>query len=407
MCWVYLLKKKSEAFETFENFHAWIENDAQSHIGSIRASNGKEYTSNEFENYIRRHGIKHQTTVPYNPPQNGVTRRKNRAILNMVSFMMFFKTIKLMFWADAILCAAYINNRCSYHVIKNKTPYEMWYGHIPSVRHLRVFGSTRYALIPKKQRNKLDARSRKCIFLGQQLDHLDRFGHAKSFQEFDNEIQHLEEGIPILDQSVEPSFEALSPPHEAPTTDDTLSDVIDRIGRLNLDLAPSQSTEQSGPSQKGPPKWLTKTLEGVRPNQVGKTRTRSSTRQNGGDVDNLDSSVDMDVSYDCELNLSTDFEPTTFKEVASYDEWKEAMQKEYDALIKNGTWKLVDPPLGTKPIRCKWVFKNKYKADGSLDKHKVKLVEKGFAQKEGVDYEETFSPTAKWATIRTLFALAT
>eukprot|EP00253_Pinus_taeda_P032392 PITA_32392 len=84
----------------------------------------------------------------------------------------------------------------------------------------------------------------------------------------------------------------------------------------------------------------------------------------------------MDVSYDCELNLSTDFEPTSFKEAFSHDEWKEAMQKEHDALIKNDTWKLVDPPLGTKPIGCKWVYKNKYKADGSLDKHKAKLVAK-------------------------------
>jgi len=58
----------------------------------------------------------------------------------------------------------------------------------------------------------------------------------------------------------------------------------------------------------------------------------------------------MDVSYDFELNLSTDFEPTSFKEVSSHDEWKEAMQKEYDALIKNDAWKWVDPLLGTKPI---------------------------------------------------------
>eukprot|EP00253_Pinus_taeda_P020805 PITA_20805 len=82
------------------------------------------------------------------------------------------------------------------------------------------------------------------------------------------------------------------------------------------------------------------------------------------------------------------------------------MQKEYDALIKNDTWKMVDPPFGTKPIGCKWVYKNEYKADGSLDKHKARLVEKGFAQKEGVDYEQTFAPIAKWATIQTLFALA-
>jgi hypothetical protein len=60
---------------------------------------------------------------------------------------------------------------------------------------------------------------------------------------------------------------------------------------------------------------------------------------------------DMDVSYDCDLNLSTNFEPTSFEEATSHDEWKESMQKEYDSLIKNGTWKLVDLPFGTKPVK--------------------------------------------------------
>jgi len=205
-----------------------------------------------------------------------------------------------MFWVDAVLCDVYIKNMCPSNSIKNKTPYEMWYGHIPLVRHLRVFVSIYYALIPKEQRNKLGARSHKSIFLGysntskayrlydevnkkfiisrdviflesskaesvveQQLDRLDRFRHEKYFQEFDNEIPHLEGGIPILDQSLESSSQALSPPHEAPTTNDTLSDVIDITGRLNIDSTPSHSTEKPGPSHKGPPKWLTKTLESV------------------------------------------------------------------------------------------------------------------------------------------------
>eukprot|EP00253_Pinus_taeda_P024063 PITA_24063 len=85
----------------------------------------------------------------------------------------------------------------------------------------------------------------------------------------------------------------------------------------------------------------------------------------------------MDVSYDFGLNLSTNFEPNSFKEASSHDEWKEAMQKEYDSLIDNGTWNLLDPPLGTKLIGYKWIDKNKYKVDGSLDKHKAMLVEKG------------------------------
>src|ERR1700722_791230 len=235
------------------------------------------------------------------------------------------------------MCCIY-KNRCPSNAIRNKTPYELWYGHVPLVKHLRVFGSTCCALIPKVHSNKLGARSRKCIFLGysntskayrlydevnkkfvisrdviflessksdnvveRQLDCLDRFAKTKSFQEFENQIPHLEGGIPILDQHVESSSEEYSPPTETPTTDDALSDVIDRIGRLNLDSLPTQSTEQRGPSQKGPPKWLTKTLESVHPDEIGKTGTRNANRQNGGDVDDSNSPVDMDVPYDCKF----------------------------------------------------------------------------------------------------------
>jgi hypothetical protein len=84
----------------------------------------------------------------------------------MVRSMLFLKNVKLMFWVDAVLCAVYVKNSSPSHALGNKTPYEMWYGCIPSVRHRRVFGSNYYALIPKEQRNKLGARSRKCIFLG-------------------------------------------------------------------------------------------------------------------------------------------------------------------------------------------------------------------------------------------------
>jgi len=108
----------------------------------------------------------------------------------------------------------------------------------------------------------------------------------------------------------------------------------------------------------------------------------------------------------CEFNFSVDCEPTCFQEATSHDQWKDAMQKEYDALIKNGQWRLVGPLIGIKPIGCKWIYKTKYKADGSLDKHKERLVAKGYAQKEGIDYTETFAPTTKWGTIRSLFAIA-
>ena len=81
----------------------------------------------------------------------------NRTIMNMVRSMVFFKNVKLMFWGDAVKCAAYLRNRSPSNSVNDKTPHEMWFGHLPLIRHLRVLGSTCYALIPKEQRNKLGA----------------------------------------------------------------------------------------------------------------------------------------------------------------------------------------------------------------------------------------------------------
>lgn len=82
----------------------------------------------------------------------------------MVCLMMCFKNVKLMFWADVVLCVEYLKNICPYNAIRNKTSYEMWYSHIPSIIHLRVFSSTCYTLIPKVRRDKVGARTHNCIF---------------------------------------------------------------------------------------------------------------------------------------------------------------------------------------------------------------------------------------------------
>jgi histone deacetylase 1/2 len=87
-------------------------------------------------------------------------------------------------------------------------------------------------------------------------------------------------------------------------------------------------------------------------------------------------------------------------------DWKSAMDTEYDALIKNQTWHLVPLRKGVNIIDCKWVYKVKRKADGNLDRYKARLVAKGFKQRYGVDYEDTFSPVVKHATIRTILSIA-
>ena len=95
-----LLKQKYEEYETLKKIHIWIENEAQYHIGTLHIDNGKEYTSNDFDNYFCQHGIRHQTTIPYNPQQNGVVESMHKTLLNMVRSMLFLKNDNLMFWGD-------------------------------------------------------------------------------------------------------------------------------------------------------------------------------------------------------------------------------------------------------------------------------------------------------------------
>ena len=75
-------------------------------------------------------------------------------------------------------------------------------------------------------------------------------------------------------------------------------------------------------------------------------------------------------------------------------------------MMKNQTWDLTPLPSRKKPIGCKWVYKVKYNADGTLDKYKARLVAKGFSRREGIDYEETFVPTTKMSTIRLVLAIS-
>ena len=91
MWWVYLLKEKSQVFDVFKKFHFLITNEAQLTFGTITTDNGGEYTSHAFETYLQENGIKHQTTIPYNPQQNGVVEQMNITLLNMVSSMIFLR----------------------------------------------------------------------------------------------------------------------------------------------------------------------------------------------------------------------------------------------------------------------------------------------------------------------------
>ena len=112
------------------------------------------------------------------------------------------------------------------------------------------------------------------------------------------------------------------------------------------------------------------------------------------------------------LNLSTqlshpcDVEPTTVTQALKDPKWCRAMSEEYDALVRNGTWELVPLDSSHNIVGCKWIFVTKHHSDGSVDRHKARLVAKSFHQGLGIDYHDTFSPVVKPTTVHLVLSLA-
>jgi hypothetical protein len=121
----------------------------------------------------------------------------------------------------------------------------------------------------------------------------------------------------------------------------------------------------------------------------------------------MEDGVDMDVIQECLAAI--DSLPRTYEEAMNSKEagsWKQAMDKEMYSILQHDTWEEAELPLRRKALGCRWVFTKKYDKDGNVIRYKARLVVKGYDQRQGVDFVETFSPVVKFKSIRILAALA-
>ena len=270
----------------------------------------------------------------------------------------------------------------------------------------------------------MDPKSKKCIFLGYvegtkcyRLYDIVSGSIVKSRDIKFVECENIKQTEGILEVSINKPSEAVVKIESIDTPSESESESEEAVGDLNIVQGQEQAIAQPSVREirsqaRALGQQQVATVLPTRSPILTRSRQRELIHSQAGDESALawtpSKSIISSACMAHAFHTSID-EPLTVTEAMEREDtwkWKEAIDSEYQSLIDNNTWTLTSLSISRKPIGCKWIFKIKYNADGSVERYKARFVAKGYAQKEGIDYKETFAPVAKMTSIRTLLGLS-
>ena len=400
--WIYMLKSKGECMMAFRNFRNMVQTESGLRIKRLRSDNGGEYDSNEAYTLFQRAGIQWEPTTPHSPEQNGVSERLNRTLIERLRCVISDSALDKTLWAEALRTVVYIKNRSPTSAIKGATPHEAWYGKKPNISHLRIIGCTAYAHIAKGTGlKKLDDRSIKCKLLGYEGRNQYRLWNPVTRKLIRSRDVIFDETEEIEDQGYrdpDPIQNTESTETRRPIQEDNQSTIVvaqptssNEATQLMLSPATDESTSSSTES---PTRSMNEFFD------ADEELTHESPRRSGR-------VRRPRVHYTTSIETAVD--PATYSqaiESAERKDWTASMEDELNSLKENETWSLVPLPAGRRALCGKWVYKTKVGANGEVLKHKARWVVKGYEQRHGVDYDQTFAAVVKPMAYKTLFALA-
>ncbi|KAK8557934.1 hypothetical protein V6N12_010157 [Hibiscus sabdariffa] len=161
--YIYFMCHKSKVLEKFKEFRNEVQNQHGKSIKALRSDRGGEYLSHEFDELLKECGIVSLLTPPGTPQWNGVSKRINRTLLDMVRSMMSHSDLPISFWGHALETTAFTLNRVPSKSVQ-KTPHEMWTGKRPSMSFMKIWGYKAY--VKHQMSTKLEPKSHKCTFVG-------------------------------------------------------------------------------------------------------------------------------------------------------------------------------------------------------------------------------------------------
>jgi len=395
MSFMFTLKKKSDAAPVFDTF---LEQFGPFEV--VRSDRGGEFCGNSFEEVCRKWKIKREYTAANAPQQNGKVERKIAVLMERTRAMLCDCGLPKEMWSHAMRYACYVLNRTPSRVIGGKTPCEMFSGEKSSLSLIRVFGCVAYVKEHGKVKEKLAPRARELFFVGVPAG-------TKGYLLFDPSTKKVSVSRDVIfDES------ARMPDYRDLTVDEG-----------EMSLPPEEIEVNPGPAIAVVPRDVVENSEhddvlqqvdDIEPELVEQGTVVAGRRvvgisRSGRNIYEPERFYEANLTEHFVLSGLVTPDPATYEEAIKGPDsemWVQAMHEELNSLEKNGTFEYTSLPRDRKAIGCKWVFKTKMNADGSVSRYKARLVARGFTQVPGIDYDETFSPVARLTSIRVVLSIA-
>jgi hypothetical protein len=354
------------------------------------------------------------------------------------------------YWTEALTTAVHVRNLSPTMVLQDKVPETVWSGRVPSVAHLRVFGCLVFLKV-LGPREKTAPKAKKCVFLGyEQSGRVYRVMDMSTQKVLRAAAQdlHFVEDTPATQDRGDVQAHLLFAPDEdgeGEGVGSTLPGVAVSVGvgggvgppalpalphvirsaewQPHVRVEGLQSRGDAGPMGQ-PTALLGRSIRLAQKDTTSEEQSQPSHSMPKEIEENADMEEGLDfpgidVGPQSERPFA-DFlyfigevlteAPQLYNAAVTSPErglWLQAIQKERDSLLENGTWEVADLPKGAKALETKWVFVVKRLADGTVERYKARLVAKGYQQEYGINYDAIFAPVAKLATIRGVIAVVT
>ena len=396
--WTFLIKRKSDACHALEQLRKERHMLDGLRGAMLQTDSDSVFKGKEFTDTCALFEIKQRFAAPNSQARNGSVERAFRTLFDTGRTMMIASGLEPEFWGFSVQHATLIHN-ISHRAGQDQTPYEKLTGHPFDTSVLRVFGTPAFVHVEKTGRRKLDQYARRGVYVG--------------FSEEDQAHVVWIRNTKVAIHTIHVRF-GPPPKGDGPAIEEVSSDsgVVLSMPALTSQVA----SDTSAPAAAAPAISPLPPLPAVSETPAPEASSPPAKQTVWSMFDDMAFQAAEDKTTPTVGQATSPdslWEPSTIEEAlgsSESDQWRHAITDELSSMEANEVFERIpksELPKGTKLLRSKLVFTKKTNEHGKIVRYKVRWVAKGFSQVKGVNYDETFAPTAAKTAIRNMLAMAT